>query len=390
MNVLSIPSPVGGHSHLIPLFVLHQRYFKRLAYLQNFFLVNAESAKLLKAGGVNCVDVNYSFDGSLTVQEVGGALLEAEKRTYDLLGPSFIVEDNCFTSPLIAERNGIPRISIHRTGFFRSIETSSRKSHHLHSSEKGDQGQKANNLMEFFGAAVQEPHRSDRWFLRRYLHARTKIVPGIRSLEILPENLADNESYFFSGPLLMKDNPSRALLKELDIFFRRNAFRKVVFLTLGLVENTSVSSYIDYLLSRGYAVITTVEHHTVERDHDTRIFRNRFLPLDIVSSRVDLIVHQCGSGIYHYPILYQKPSITLSTQCYDREDVAMVLQAKGVSAHVPHPGDDESHFDIFVKCIEKFEKDDLSDPETLAKLRQEIMETMLDFDMEKVVAFTLD
>lgn len=118
MNVLSIPSPVGGHSHLIPLFVLHQRYFKRLAYLQNSFLVNAESAKLLKAGGVNCVDVNYSFDGSLTVQELGGALLEAEKRTYDLLGPSFIVEDNCFTSPLITERNGIPRISIHRTGFF--------------------------------------------------------------------------------------------------------------------------------------------------------------------------------------------------------------------------------------------------------------------------------
>lgn len=244
--------------------------------------------------------------------------------------------------------------------------------------------------MEFFGGAVQEPHRSDRWFLRRYLHARTKIVPGIRSLEILPENLAANESYFFSGPLLMKDNPSQALLKELDIFFRRNAFRKVVFLTLGLVENTSVSSYIDYLLSRGYAVITTIEHHTVERDHDMRIFRNRFLPLDIVSSCVGLIVHQCGSGIYHYPILYQKPSITLSTQCYDREDVAMVLQAKGVSAHVPHPGDDERHFDIFVQCIEKFEKDDLSDPETLAKLRQEIMETMLDFDMEKVVAFTLD
>lgn len=390
MNVLSIPSPVGGHSHLIPLFVLHQRYFKRLAHIRNSFLVNAENAELLKGGGVNCVNVNYSFDGGMTVQELGRALIDAEKRSYDMLGPSFIVEDNCFTSPLIAEKNGIPRISIHRTGFFRSIETSSRKSHHLHSSEKGDHGQKANNLMEFLGGAVQAPHRSDRWFLRRYLHARTKIIPGIRSLEILPENLANSESYFFSGPLLMKDNPSQALLKELDNFFRENSSRKTAFLTLGLVESTSVSSYIDYLLVRGYAVVTTVEHHTVERDHKTRIFKNRFLPLDIISSRVDLIVHQCGSGIYHYPILYQKPSITLGTQCYDREDVAMVMQTKRVSAHVPHPGDDENHFDIFIKCIEKFEKNDLSDPETLAKLREEIMETMLDFDMEKVVAFTLD
>jgi hypothetical protein len=390
MNILSMPSPVGGHSHLIPLFVLHQRYFKRLAYIQNSFLVNVENAKLLKAGGVNCVDVNYSFNGDMTVQELGGALLEAEKRSYDLLGPSFIVEDNCFTSPLIAERNGVPRISIHRTGFFRSIETPLRKNHHLHSAEKGDQGQKANNLMEFLGGAGQETYRSDPWFLRRYLHARTKIIPGIRSLEILPEGLTNSESYFFSGPLLMKDNPSQVLLKDLDIFFRKNASRKTAFLTLGLVDNTSVSSYIDYLMSRGYAVITTVEHDTTEQDHKTRIFKNRFLPLDIVSSRVDLIIHQCGSGIYHYPILHQKPSITLGTQCYDREDVAMVLQTKRVSAHVPHPGDDEKHFDIFLKCIEKFEKNDLSDPETLAELRQEIVQTMLDFDIDKVVAFTLD
>jgi hypothetical protein len=188
----------------------------------------------------------------------------------------------------------------------------------------------------------------------------------------------------------MKDNPSQVLLKDLDIFFRKNASRKTAFLTLGLVDNTSVSSYIDYLMSRGYAVITTVEHDTTEQDHKTRIFKNRFLPLDIVSSRVDLIIHQCGSGIYHYPILHQKPSITLGTQCYDREDVAMVLQTKRVSAHVPHPGDDEKHFDIFLKCIEKFEKNDLSDPETLAELRQEIVQTMLDFDIDKVVAFTLD
>ncbi|NIJ52982.1 glycosyltransferase family 1 protein [Dyadobacter arcticus] len=391
MNILSIPSLVGGHSHLIPLFVMHQRYFKRLPYVNNFFLVGEQSRALLSSSGINCVDAKYEISQDMSVSAMSETVFSAEKKSFDLVKPDIILEDNCFTSPLISEKNGVPRISIHRTGFFRSIDKTQRRHHHFHSAEKGDDGRKGNDLLAFLHEGLQPSDTMpDLKLLKKYLHAKTKVVPGIPSIELLPDNISNKESYFFSGPLIVKDNASEALISELKIFFDSNKNRRKVFLTLGLIDNSAVGVYIAYLLAQGYCVITTVHYEILNEAEQQRLFQNRFLPLDLVSSSVDLIIHQCGSGIYHYPILHEKPAITLGTLCYDREDVALVLQMRGVSKHVPHPKDDDSHLNIFKEFVRQFEDGNLCNFEQLSDLKSEVCQTMLAFDIEEVIQHTLN
>jgi hypothetical protein len=390
MNILSIPSLVGGHSHLIPLYVMHQRYFRRLAYINNFFLVNEQSRSLLAKSGIDCIDMEYEISDEMNLHTASETIFSAERKSFDLLKPDIIVEDNCYTSPLISEKKGVPRISIHRTGFFRSIRREYRKSHHCHSAEKGDNGKKSNDLLAFWNGGPPQPTASsDIKFLKNYLHAKTKIIPGIPSIELLPENIPDPTSYFFSGPLTVQDNASGQLLSELKVFFENNKNKKKVFLTLGLIDNTAVGIYIHYLLNRGYCVITTVGYEVQSEDAKRRFFYNKFLPLNLISSSVDLVIHQCGSGMYHYPILHQKPAITLGTLCYDREDVALVLQTKGISKHVPHPNDDDAHLAIFIEYISQFERTELCNFDHLEQLKNEIHQTMLDFDIEEVIQYTL-
>jgi hypothetical protein len=390
MNILSIPSLVGGHSHLIPLFVLHQRYIKKLAKANNFFLVGEHHKKLLEDRGINCVNLDYAVQSRESLRTIRKKIFAVEQKAFDLINPSIIIEDNCYTSPLISERNGVPRISIHRTGFFRSIENQYRKRHHIHSAEKDDKGNRASHLLDFFNDQPQDNAQTvESRLLQQYLNAKTKIVPGIRSIEILPDSLSDDTSYFYAGPLIVKDNPSELLTKRLESFFENNRDRKKVFLTLGLIDNTAADVYIDYLLEQEFCVVTTVDYSVKNDRQGKRLFQNKFLPLNMVSSSVDLIIHQCGSGIYHYPILNEKPAITLGTMCYDREDVAIVLQMMQVSKHVPHPKDDENHFEIFVQCIEEFKSGKLSNLCKLLDLKREIHQTMLEFDIEEVIKHTL-
>jgi len=243
--------------------------------------------------------------------------------------------------------------------------------------------------MDFISPANwTETPRCDEDYLRNYLKAKTKIVPGIRSLEVLPDELTNDESYFFSGPLLVEDNPSEILMGELNKFFSINAQRKKAFITTGLIDRTSIVDHIEYLLKRNYAVISTLKHE-VSADQQKSFFYNPFLPLNLICSKVDIFIHQCGNGIYHYPILHEKPSITLGTQCYDREDVALRLQQLGVSKHIPHPEDNKDYLSFFAEAIEEFEKGSLTDFETLKKLKDEIYETMLSFDARKLIDFTL-
>src|SRR5690606_9210715 len=127
-------------------------------------------------------------------------------------------------------------------------------------------------------------------------------------------------------------NTSDLLIRNLDSYFKSNTGRKKVVLTLSLIDNSAVEIYIDYLLKKEFYVSTRVNYAVKNEKH--RVFQNKFLPLNKISSTVDLIIHRCGYGIYHYPILHEKPVITLGTLCYDREDVALVLPMKHVSCRL--------------------------------------------------------
>ena len=226
--------------------------------------------------------------------------------------------------------------------------------------------------------------------MQRYLYSKTKLIPGIPSIEILPEDIEGRDSYFYTGPLTVEDNPSEKLQQELQEFTAANKDNKTVFITTGLVDSTSIEDMIKVILKKGYSIITTASSLSETIRKNPCVYVNRFLPLNYICTIVDLVVHQCGSGMYHYPILNEKPTITIGTQCYDREDVAIRLEQLGVSKHTPHPKDDANYLEIFKQHISSFENKQLCDFNRLNELREEIYNTMLNFDMKKVIDYTLN
>src|SRR5690606_22196169 len=147
-----------------------------------------------------------------------------------------------------------------------------------------------------------------------------------------------------------------------------------------------IEELITILLGKDYALITTVKT-PVPDDAVERVFVNKFLPLNLICSNVDLVIHQCGSGIYNYPILNNVASITIGTRCYDREDVALRLEELGISKHIPHPEDNPNYLEIFKQSIELFENNKLCDYKVMEKLRTEMYNTMLEFDITQVIDY---
>lgn len=395
MNVLSIPALGGGASHLIPLYVLHQRYFSRMDNWQNYFLLPQEQHQRFRQAGVDVLPINYHLavrKQELDVSRHAPQLMELERKAFLRSRPDIILEDNSFSTPLIAEKNQVPRISIHRTGFFRSLPSEQKNPNHIHSLEKGfeeDRWFDASCILQPGRQAHSDRGNSDTQRLQAYLSPKTKLIPGIPSIEVLPEDVPNRSSYFYTGPLTVEDHPSSVLQQELNAFFAANQGRYKALVTLGLIDRTNVSCFITDLLKRGFAVVSTVRTQPCSK-YATRYFYNSFLPLHYICSQVDLVVHQCGSGMYHYPILNEKPAITLGTRCYDREDVAVRLQQLGVARHVPHFRDNPQFFSIFQEHVVRFEEGRLIDFNQLKKLKQEIYQTMLDFDMEQVIEYTLN
>ncbi|MBD3907111.1 hypothetical protein LNP80_02495 [Chryseobacterium sp. C-39] len=392
MNILTIPYITGGDSHFIPLFVLHQRYIRKDRKICNFFLINDKKKLEIGNFGVKVVNQDYSIElngNNIISQEIIKGIVKKEKLAFKEVNPSIIVEDCCFSSPLIAEKKGIPRISIHRTGFFRSVQNTEKHVNHIHSIEKDQfNNDKSTKLISFFSRNKINDPVDDMDYLKNYLHCKAKIIPGIKSIEVLPADIQDRDSYFFCGPLTVEDNPSKKMLEDLHVFFETNKGNKVVFITTGLIDNTSINEFIDILFDKSYAIISTVDI-IVNDNNKYKFLYSRVLPLNYVCSKVDLVIHHCGSGIYHYPIMNDVASITIGTRCYDREDVAVRLESLKVSRHVPHKLDNPKYIDVFKDCLNLFEQKRLCDYSTLKKLKKEIYETMLSFDIGEVIKYAL-
>ncbi len=394
MNILNIPYFAGGLSHLIPLYVLHHRYLRKNTKIKNQFLVSNNLQSFLKIQGVDCVSMDFfcrekecllmSKDYSKVIEYV----VEKEKEAYEKAKPTLIIEDNSFSIPLIAEKNHIPRISIQRTGIFRSIDTRFRNINHVHSVQKGVNTERITFFTNTNNSEIPAFNDSDLYFLQQYIKPKAKIIPGISTIERLPENIEDRESYFYSGPLLVMDKPSKNLSNRLDEFLNNNKQKPIVFITTGTIDRTPIENFIEFFVKRNYAVITTCNCE-INEVYNQEIFYNKLLPLHYICGISDLVIHQCGSGMYHYPIMNRVPSLTIGTQCYDREDIAQRLQELGVSGHIPHPDDNLDYWTVFLEMMDRFEKNTLINFDMMDRLRFEINETMSKFDVEKVIQYAL-
>lgn len=399
MKILFVP--VGGKSHQIPLYVLYKRYFSKRKDIISTFILPGSDHKIFKDQNINVLDFDYTipsvFDKSFILKTLT-ILFKREEEIIKTYCPDIIIESLAVQTAVICARYEIPRISIQRTGLFRSSDPLTRNSNHSHSFEKHQVTGQKKKAMLFKEPDSQNTDYIDftneAYFLGQlignnsFVKAKTKLIPAISRIEKLPP-IKNVESYFYCGPLNAKDNPTKLLKERLIEFFELNTKREKVFVTTGLVEKQDISEIISFLLQKGYAVVSTVPYQNPNVKH-SRLFFNSTLPLNLVCSAVDLVVHHCGSGMYHYPLLNMKPTITIGTQCYDREEVALQLEALGISAHTPSPQDDPQYLEVFKAHVERFEKGSLCDFDKLEKIREEIIDTMLSFDVEKVINYTLD
>jgi UDP:flavonoid glycosyltransferase YjiC (YdhE family) len=184
------------------------------------------------------------------------------------------------------------------------------------------------------------------------------------------------------------DKPSINLSKRIHEFLDVNKGKPVVFITTGTIDRTPIRKFIELFVKRNYAVITTCDHE-INETYKQEVFYNRLLPLNYICGISNLVIHQCGSGMYHYPLMNRVASLTLGTQCYDREDIALRLQELGVSGHIPHPDDNEDYWNTFLKMLDKFERNELINYDMMEVLRNEITQTMNAFKMKEVIDYAL-
>ncbi|KAB7725716.1 hypothetical protein F5984_25690 [Rudanella paleaurantiibacter] len=394
MNILNIPYFAGGLSHLIPLYALHIKHLKKDTEIKNHFFVSKHTQNFLRAQGISCVPLDYFEDVNESILMLQDSVktikyvTEKEREACERVRPVLIIEDTSLTTPLIAEKNNIPRISIQRTGIFRSIDNYFRNKNHVHSLQKGEHTERSLFVSDTISLKTKIFNHSETLFLQQYVKPKAKIIPGIPTIECLPDNIENRESYFYSGPLLVMDKPSKELSIRLEDFLNRNKQKPIVFITTGTIDKTPIEKFIEYFVERGYAVITTC-NCDIREPHKQSVFYKKLLPLNYICGISKLVIHQCGSGMYHYPIMNSVPSLTIGTLCYDREDIAQRLQQLGVSGHIPHPEDNLNYWDIFLKLVKRFEENTLVDFNEINRLRLEITETSSNFKIDQVLQYAL-
>jgi UDP:flavonoid glycosyltransferase YjiC (YdhE family) len=231
------------------------------------------------------------------------------------------------------------------------------------------------------------------------------VVPGIPSIERLPEPLRWDPRYTFAGPLNLSDDLVAAMASvsdrftmdrtRLERFLDRHQDKPIVFLTLGTVASASpeLCRGIRQLLARGIAVVSTVSPFDDGSAVDSALLQHEllclpgFVPLGLVCGRSDLVIHHCGSGTYHYALQHGAPTIVVGTSRYDRDDVGRRLEDLGVAVYVPHPSEHSRFGEAFSaaveRCLERGYRQQLQ--ARLLPVVDEIRRTTEAFDMRRVL-----
>ena len=397
MKVLFTLLHAGGLAHLNPLIALDS--LCKRAGIKTAFLVPKFRHSLLKNYGLDVVSIDH--------KDAANNGFRTEMQAYGKFRPDVVIDDASLTTYFATKVCNIPRIAIHRTGIFPG--TTPKIKTHNHSMGNFDM----NTMPDVRYLGIEQPESFENLF-----DAAAKIVPGVKSVEKLPENIESDDSYFYSGPLIIEDflaDPGETEISftsvskekkdidnfkdfsDLENFFHQQKDRKVIYLTYGTIAVGDapevIFEVVKWLLDNDYAVISSVPIQNLSDEQNSRYFFSRYFPMHYVCERVDLMVHHCGSGTYHYPIIHKVPTITIGTECYDREDVAYRLQELGASIHLSGPNEDSSFFTTFKNSISRyFDDGDFKEKQqnVLNDLGQEIKETQRTFDIKKVINFALN
>jgi UDP:flavonoid glycosyltransferase YjiC (YdhE family) len=385
-NIKVLFIPLGGTiSHTIPLIAL-SRMIKTKS-IKTAFLLPQRVHQVATKLGLNVLDIDYD-----TLKDKNA--FRTELLAYNLFSPDVVIDDTSFITGFATAFMNLPRVTIQRTGIFPGSLPCN--PHYLHSSPFDPK-----ELPDVTFMGLRQPRTLSDMFNADYT-----IVPGIPSIELLPPSLRFDPTYFFSGPLLLEDCiieqvhaaepqltaalPTQRDFVSLESFLAKNARRRRVYITFGSVARAgeSILSCIRRLLWQGVAVVTNIKVEGISAEEQQLYYYAYYLPMNFVCAHVDLMIHQCGSGTYHYPILHQVPMITIGTQCFDREGVALRLEEIGASVHLAPPEERPDFEEAFLAAVERRFSDELLLAETrqrMTDLNKEISRTAAAFDLETIL-----
>lgn len=397
MKVLFTLLYAGGLAHLNPLIALDAQCRER--GIETAFLVPKFRHKFLRSYGLNVLDIDHQ-----SAENMG---FRTEMQAYGKFSPDVVIDDASLTTYFAAKFYQLPRISIQRTGIFPN--STHRQPDHNHS--MGNFDMKKIPDVSYLG--IKQPESFEDFF-----SAEAKIVPGIESIEILPSDITDPDSYFFSGPLIIEDfmaetgksdisftsvskeEPALEKFKDfsnLNAFFDEHKNRKFIYITYGTIAVGDVpeelTEAIKWLLDEDFAIVSSIPIDDLSPFQKERFCFSRYFPMHNICEKVDLMIHHCGSGTYQYPIIHQVPTITIGTQCYDREEVAYRLEELGASTHLPSPLEQSGFSKKFKKTVELYLKDSefiSKQKEILGELSKKTEQAKKQFDITKVIEFALN
>ena len=177
---------------------------------------------------------------------------------------------------------------------------------------------------------------------RELCRAEIIVVPSIPEIDPLPEGVRDHypeSTFVYTGPLLLQiGSPTPASLREWIASCRRRG-APIILVTLGTAWETKMyTALADCLERTDFAAIMVVpddgERQRLERRNGSRFQVVGLTDLRDLAERVDLVVHHCGHGTLHTVLLAGKPSLTLTSGQYDREDNALRLEDLDCGRHL--------------------------------------------------------
>jgi len=317
--------------------------------------------------------------------------LRTELSAYDLFAPDVVVDDCSITTGFATKLTGLPRISLLRTGSFPQGVSRSGATRH--------------SLMDV--RAIPDARNMDLKLplsLAELMSGDVHIIPGIPSIEVLPVAIREDPRFIHAGPLLIEDylfghaatpEVANTATEEkgfatLRRFLDAQGSRPVVYVTFGLIAKpTSVlHECMEYLLTNGFAVVTSVGDPELTVSHPARYYDAPFLPMHFVCARALFAVHHSGCATYHYPILHALPSITIGTGRCDRDDVGLRLGELGVAVHLPATAADREFVERFRTAVNALSSDGIlrqRHVEAERALAAEILQVESEFDMAEVL-----
>jgi UDP:flavonoid glycosyltransferase YjiC (YdhE family) len=198
---------------------------------------------------------------------------------------------------------------------------------------------------------------------RDLCRAEIIVLPSIPELDPLPAGIRDHypeSTFVYTGPLLLQvGSPTPESLREWIASCQREG-APVVLVTLGTTWGANIYTILADCLERTeFAVIMVIpedhERHHLEQRNGPRFQAVGLTDLRDLAEHVDLVVHHCGHGTLQTALLVGKPSLTLPSGEYDREDNALRLEDLGCGRHLGHDffrnGLDSHAFSVAAKNV---------------------------------------